>query len=342
MRGIVRSLLVLSLALGLAAGVICLERSCRPRTGWGFSQVFSEHPDHAVNDEEAEAAFGGVLSAGAAPGAVPGRAAAGPMPATPPERSVASAASDVATRPAVPRVPSVVPGSSGSAPGTSATPGRAPAGADSAGRSVAQSAVRHASADVEQPAANRPMVLGETAGLVGGSSSAGVLRVDVVEEPSRRPASAPLVGLRQADLFDLVRRLRAGDQRAPAARAELLRRGLTEVDLELGRRLFDPDPEVRRQLVRALPALQSVDAAPWLLQLCQDEDPEVRMAALAMTGTTADPRLLDQVEALARQDPDSRIRELAEQLAQQRDIVGARAGGGAARPQPRTPRGSGN
>jgi HEAT repeat protein len=185
------------------------------------------------------------------------------------------------------------------------------------------------------------MVLGETTGPAGGSSSGGVLRVEVVQEPSRRPASEPLAGLRQADLFDLVRRLRAGDQRAPAARAELLRRGLTEVDLELGRRLFDPDPEVRRQLVRALPALQSVDAAPWLLQLCQDEDPEVRMAALAMTGTTADPRLLDQVEALARQDPDGRIRDLAEQLAQQRDIVGARAGG-AARPQPRTPRGPGN
>ena len=255
------------------------------------------------------------------------------MSATPPEKNVPSSRVTVG---------SSSPCGAGGMPAPQPGKGRAPAGADSAGRSVAQSAVRHVSADIEQPAANRPMVLGDTAGLVGGSSSGGVLRVEVVEEASRHPASAPLAGLRQADLFDLVRQLRAGDQRAPAARAELLRRGLTEVDLELGRRLFDPDPEVRRQLVRALPALQSVDAAPWLLQLCQDEDPEVRMAALTMTGTTADPRLLEQVEALARQDPDSRIRELAEQLAGQRDIVGTRAGGGAARPQPRTPHGTGN
>ena len=40
---------------------------------------------------------------------------------------------------------------------------------------------------------------------------------------------------------------------AAKARAELIRRGFSEVHLELARRLFDPDPEVRKQLVRALP-----------------------------------------------------------------------------------------
>jgi len=200
------------------------------------------------------------------------------------------------------------------------------------------------SPDVEQPAANRPTELRVVVDPAGGSGPGGqgVLPVGLVEDSAHRSPPQALGGLRRADLFDLVRQLRADDARTvAAARAELLRRGLTEVDLELGRRLFDPNPDVRRQLVRALPALQSVDPAPWLLRLCQDEDPEVRMAAMALAGTTGDPQLLDQVEAIARQDADNRIRDLADQLATQRDIVGTRAGG-AERRQPRTARGPGN
>jgi hypothetical protein len=347
MRPIVRLLLVLSVAMGLAAGVIYVERSYRPRTGWGLAQVVSEHPDYAVSDAEAEAAFGGLPKAGA-PAAGSGRPLAGPPSARLPEKNGTHPdphSNDSATGPAraggtgrktASRGADTPPAAENAGASPAAQRGQARARTSAAGRLVADPAVQRALADVEQPAANRPTMLRETVLPAAGVSGAGerVWQVDVVDDPARHTASEASAGIRRAELFDLVRDLRAADPRAAAARAELLRRGLTEVDLELGRRLFDPDPEVRRQLVRALPALQSVDVAPWLLRLCQDEDPEVRAAAMALAGTTADPRLLEQVEALARQDSDDRIRDLADQLATQRDILGARAGG-VARLQPR-------
>jgi HEAT repeat protein len=94
----------------------------------------------------------------------------------------------------------------------------------------------------------------------------------------------------------------------------------------LARKLFDPNPEVRKALARALPRLQSVDAGPWLLRLSRDEDAEVRLAAITLMATTGDPSLLGQVEAAARQDPDPRIQEQAERIAQQREMSETRGG----------------
>ena len=48
---------------------------------------------------------------------------------------------------------------------------------------------------------------------------------------------------------------------ASRAREELQRRGCTEVYLELARRLFDRDPEVRKELARALPKLRNLARA---------------------------------------------------------------------------------
>ena len=62
------------------------------------------------------------------------------------------------------------------------------------------------------------------------------------------------------------------------------------------------------------------------MRLCRDEDAEVRMAAVSMMGTIGDPRLLSEVEAMARQDSDARIRDLADQIGDQRDMAGDRGG----------------
>ena len=127
--------------------------------------------------------------------------------------------------------------------------------------------------------------------------------------------------------IELMQQLRQSDHQASAAaREELIRRGFGEVDLELARQLFDPDPAVRKHLAQAVPRLQSIDAVPWLLWLCRDDDADVRMTAVTLLATTGDPQLLERVETLARQDTDPRIRELAEQIAQQRDIAGTRGG----------------
>src|SRR5262249_23748219 len=110
------------------------------------------------------------------------------------------------------------------------------------------------------------------------------------------------------------------------ARQELLRRGFSEVDLELARQLFSPDTEVRKQLALALPRLASVDAAKWLMWLAADPQPEVRLAAITTLATTGDPTLLDRVEALARKDSDQQVQAIADQIAKQRDLAASRGG----------------
>lgn len=122
------------------------------------------------------------------------------------------------------------------------------------------------------------------------------------------------------ETVELMRRLRSIDPATEAAaRAELVRRGFSEVQLELALRLFDPDPEVRKQLVRTLPEMRSIDASPWLLQLCRDQNPDVRRSAFTLMATTTDPRLIERLIQIARQDPDSTIKRHAERLANRRD-----------------------
>jgi hypothetical protein len=118
---------------------------------------------------------------------------------------------------------------------------------------------------------------------------------------------------------DLMRGLQAVEPSAAAeARAELIRRGFSEVHLELARRLFDPDPQVRKELVRMLPELHSIDAMPWLLRLTQDENAEVRLAALTLLATTGDPTMLSRVQEIARQDRDPAVQRTIERVAGRR------------------------
>jgi hypothetical protein len=132
-------------------------------------------------------------------------------------------------------------------------------------------------------------------------------------------AGSPAGKLSEIETLELMRWLDCRQEaRASAARKELMRRGFTQVHLELARRLFDPDPEARKRLARLLPGIQSVDAAPWLLWLSHDPDPEVRRVAIGLIATTGDATLLEQIEQAARQDPDPQIQRQAELIAERR------------------------
>jgi hypothetical protein len=63
------------------------------------------------------------------------------------------------------------------------------------------------------------------------------------------------------------------------AEKELERRGYAAEHLPLARQLVHPDPRERRKLAEQLPRLTNVDPRPWLLQLAEDEDQEVRRTA---------------------------------------------------------------
>jgi hypothetical protein len=190
-----------------------------------------------------------------------------------------------------------------------------------------ESSPSHAPSDVAQDATDRST--GRRQPEPGAIQPLGL--VQDLPETARREghngpaANGPAVNeLAGVESVELMRQLHAADgQLAARARTELLRRGLSEVDLDLARRLFDPDAEVRKELARQLPRLQSVDAGPWLLFLCHDEQAEVRLTAITLVATSGDPALLEQVEQLAQRDPDARIRDQAERISRQRERVGS-------------------
>ncbi len=171
---------------------------------------------------------------------------------------------------------------------------------------------------LQQP--DRPLILREDVRAAPGPQGS-------VARQAYRPNPTPMGPLSlpesrepaEMEVVYLMRALHAEDQHAAArARAELTRRGFSALHVELARRLFDPDPEVRKQLARSLPGMMGVDAVPWLLWLSRDASAEVRLSALTLMATTRDPALLDQVEQMARQDPDPRIQRQAERIARQR------------------------
>jgi len=161
------------------------------------------------------------------------------------------------------------------------------------------------------------------------------LTVPAVEQPSTELSplrslrasepgnGAPLGSAREVtrmETLEVMRLLQAEDEgTVAAARAELGRRGFRTVHFDLARRLFDPDPQVRRRLAVVLPRLRRVDPAPWLLALCRDPAAEVRLAAVTAAASLGKPDLLEQVEQLAGQDPDPRIRHQAARLAGRRE-----------------------
>jgi hypothetical protein len=121
---------------------------------------------------------------------------------------------------------------------------------------------------------------------------------------STHPIEGPLSNL--PDL-EVIRRigLSAALSQDPAS-GELRRRGYTDSELRIARRMVDPDPQIRMQLVRWLPQVPGIDARRWLLWLARDEEPTVRKAAITVLATAADPWLRQQLEQFEHeeQDPD--------------------------------------
>jgi hypothetical protein len=120
-----------------------------------------------------------------------------------------------------------------------------------------------------------------------------------------------------AEVSRLVDQLNDDDpQRETAARRRLEALGWSAREIEVAKRLRHPDAAVRRALARSLPDMVGVDAAPWLLELSRDADPDIRLEAMTLLATTGDPALVDTVRTLAASDPDERIQKLAARLAQ--------------------------
>ncbi|MEX0938892.1 MAG: hypothetical protein WDZ59_13605 [Pirellulales bacterium] len=130
--------------------------------------------------------------------------------------------------------------------------------------------------------------------------------------PTEGPDNRPLVAREPLAVMHALQDRR--EQVRAAAHAELLRRGFSEVEVAVARRLTDPDAAERLALVGHLPQIAGIDPEPWLLWLCRDENADVRLAALTLIATTGSRHLLRAVEPIARQDRDPRVAELAGRL----------------------------
>ena len=100
---------------------------------------------------------------------------------------------------------------------------------------------------------------------------------------------------------------------ARAASAELERRSFNASQIELGRRLTDPDVTARLSLVEALPHL-NVDAYPWLFQLIRDHDPRVRTAAATILSTGDDPHVIKRLQWMELDERDESVRSQLRQI----------------------------
>ncbi|MBN2022923.1 MAG: HEAT repeat domain-containing protein [Pirellulales bacterium] len=183
-----------------------------------------------------------------------------------------------------------------------------------------------------RPSTGAPRLLGGAAGgarPLEGSPPASAPAEDSPLPPSTAGGAHPRTSLDESptvvsplaksETLDLLRGLWHEDPAsADQARAELTRRGFGQVELAVGRQLFDPDPEVRKRLARTLPGLRSVKPEPWLLWLARDADGDVRAVAVGLLATSNDPALLAEVERLARADLDLRVRRHGESIARRR------------------------
>jgi hypothetical protein len=112
-----------------------------------------------------------------------------------------------------------------------------------------------------------------------------------VRESAQQPIDDVALLPQQSDL-EVMRQLGDLDaDLAHGAEVELRRRGYRTADIPLCRALTDPDPTVRRRLADALPTMTNIDSRPWLLQLSEDSDAEVRRAADGILRTSRDPAL---------------------------------------------------
>jgi hypothetical protein len=110
------------------------------------------------------------------------------------------------------------------------------------------------------------------------------------------------------EIESLMYQLRSEDRAvADAARAELIGRGFSEVQLQLARQLLDPDPDVRKRLLRTLPQLRSVDPKPWIVHLTQDASVEIRRQAHAALARIQEAPVADQPDQTARAAGGSRF-----------------------------------
>lgn len=131
------------------------------------------------------------------------------------------------------------------------------------------------------------------------------------------PPQPPQVEDAKKHIMQLLSQLHDADaEKAEAAKRELRELGLQEADIEVGWKLRHPDANVRRQLAQDLKEIASPQYTDLVLELTNDPNRQVRLAALEVVRAIPnEPRLQDRVKQLAGSDGDPVVRGNARLLA---------------------------
>jgi hypothetical protein len=85
-------------------------------------------------------------------------------------------------------------------------------------------------------------------------------------------------------------------------------RGLNDADIRLARRLSDPDPRERLELLLDLRRDREHDLTLWLERLSRDKDASVRLGMARVAAERRVNGLADRLEQMSQSDPDGTVR----------------------------------
>jgi hypothetical protein len=101
------------------------------------------------------------------------------------------------------------------------------------------------------------------------------------------------------------------------AQQVLRARGLAPELIDLGRKVFSPDADVRISVIDELTRRSEIDPVVWLVHLSRDQQETVRAKAVDALGAYSSPEARARLEELTQHDPSAAIRESASKLTAQ-------------------------
>jgi hypothetical protein len=128
--------------------------------------------------------------------------------------------------------------------------------------------------------------------------------------------------LKSVDSRALLQRWLSADKSAQTPlESELTRRGLGKPNVEIVRVLFSDRVEDRIRLVQEIMTAPGIKTSAWLQLFTEDEDADVRLAAITLMSTSNNPALMEQAFQATLHDRDPRVADLAGRLRDRRDGV---------------------
>lgn len=99
------------------------------------------------------------------------------------------------------------------------------------------------------------------------------------------------------------------------AEQALLGRGLTKSQIDLGKDIVNPDPNVRANVINQLDESMDVDPAVWLARLVEDKDDSVRLKAVeAIAKRKMTAELKRRLQVISESDSSDVVRKTAEKI----------------------------